>query len=942
MKTTKTIILFFFLSMTLHSQWQKTDYGYVSADSTYGIIKYDSDFETLVFESNKSMSVFDLNEGKIVNQKIIDNPQDSHTVTTYDLKYQYQIFTKLSAPGIHNGKGIQVIKIFKKEDNKIVDTILDTLQYEYDGRGLRGAVSLNYKLVKDSLLVISMKMIEYWEDEIESYLTFVYNLESKTYKKIAGNFYSYKDFSSRTDMMFIVDATYVRAFNPDKYYSFGYYNFYKLDENQSKSFDSDKLNLRNIALPNNSNKFVIFNENGYFIESFDNDDRIEQKTSEYQKMDAKFSDYDDFLILHDNSNNNNIFHIFNYEKNKILKSIQIDYNLKINFIKQKDSFIYCRREDGKILKIYIPFFDTDNLIGDFLTDKNIYFTGEEIDFYDNSAGYPDNWVWSFGDGKNSIVQNPKHIFNSPGFYTISLIVENEKGSKDTIIRKDYLQIISNLAADFDYSILTEDPYRVQCNNKSQGNIVRYLWNFGDGNLSNEENPQHTYNAGKFDITLTVFDEYGNFDQKILFEEFDSSIKNPSNLPDFDFSAFTQLQIPTNANLTDVEFFNHNIGMIVSDSGEIYTTIDGGLSWVQSEFAKRFKPNRLRFLSNGDAIIVGDSGTYIKSFDYGKNWSENTSIDTIRNIIDFDCISPFDCELLTDINLVLRTNNKLEVNTQNEFKMVFSSIDYNHIDVSEALKSIIANGESYLVGTNSIYLEGRYLDGEYLLPLFKTTDFKGYRSMTYHNVTSKSAGVIMELDRIDSLNIIFATNYNKLNYLSPNESDPTYEIITTNAKFDKFYSSLNQIVLPLSDGNLVYIDSMVYNNSGFNSRKTTIKLDNSRLYDYHQITPTKGIAIGESGKYYITDFTTDFKTQTTTPEIDIYPNPITEMVNIRFSKIMHVESVEIYAMTGNLIESVDYNQYTSNTVQKTENLTTGIYFVKIITSNGVFHKKIVKF
>ena len=59
-------------------------------------------------------------------------------------------------------------------------------------------------------------------------------------------------------------------------------------------------------------------------------------------------------------------------------------------------------------------------------------------------------------------------------------------------------------------------------------------------------------------------------------------------------------------------------------------------------------------------------------------------------------------------------------------------------------------------------------------------------------------------------------------------------------------------------------------------------------------------------------------------------------------MIQVESLEIYSMTGNLIESINYIQYTNYITQNTENLTTGVYMIKIITTYGVFHKKIVKF
>lgn len=942
MNTTKTIILFFFLSLSLQAQWQKTDYGFVSADSTFGLIKYDTDFEKLTIESNKSMSVFDLSEGKIINQKTIDNVFDSLTVTTYDLKYQYQVLTKLKDPGIHNGEGIQVIKIFKKEDNKIIETIIDTLRYEYEGHGLRGAVSINYKLVEDSLLVISMDMIEYWDGERESDLTYIYNLESRTYYKIDGIFSSYNDYSSKSNIYYLRDYRTFRDFNPEIYKTTLYYRFYKKGTGVVKYYNRQDIDLRNIALPNYSNKFAVFSDEGYFIESFDSDDRIEHDTKEYLEMDAKLSEFDDFIIFHEYKDGINSFHIANYEANKILETFEIDYQQKLNFIKHEGKYFYCRGSDGRILKVYSPFFDENKLESRFFTEKESYFTEDEINFQDYSLGLPIHWKWDFGDGTTSNEQNPTKVYKEAGEYTVSLIVENDLGLKDTLTKESYIKIIPKLESLFTYEILSENPLEVKFNNVSTGSPVKYIWNFGDGNITNEENPAHKYGVGIYDISLTAFDKYGNYDQKILLKEFDASIDDPINLPDFDFSTFTQLQLPTTSNLTDVEFFNENIGMIVSENGEIFTTHDGGISWIKSDFTKEFTPNRLRFLSNGDAIIVGDKGTQIKSFDFGNTWVENTKLDTNRNIVDFDCKSPFECQLLTDINKIFSTNSKLEIDSDHEFKATFTPSFYLSKTTTEALKSIMANGDSYVVGTGAIYVDKINTIERYFHTLMKTTSFDSYEFMIYSELMTDKKGVITELEKLDSINVLYSLNNDILYYFYTNSSYPPYEILKTTATFDKFYASLNQIVIPLKDGNLVYMDSLVYDRNGFNSRTTTIKLDDSPLHDYHQITPAKGIAIGESGKYYITDFTTGIETQTHTPEIEVYPNPTTDVVKIHFSNMIQVESLEIYGITGNLVERNSYSDYTNNIIQKTDKLTTGVYFIKIITSNGVFHKKIIKF
>jgi uncharacterized protein (TIGR02145 family) len=46
-------------------------------------------------------------------------------------------------------------------------------------------------------------------------------------------------------------------------------------------------------------------------------------------------------------------------------------------------------------------------------------------FFDNSSiNNPTNWVWDFGDGNTSSVQNPSHTYTESGAYTVSLTVSN--------------------------------------------------------------------------------------------------------------------------------------------------------------------------------------------------------------------------------------------------------------------------------------------------------------------------------------------------------------------------------------------------------------------------------------------------------------------------------------------------------------------------------------
>jgi len=54
--------------------------------------------------------------------------------------------------------------------------------------------------------------------------------------------------------------------------------------------------------------------------------------------------------------------------------------------------------------------------------------GRKIYFYDTSTNTPTSWLWNFGDGTTSTLQNPTKTYTSAGFYTVSLTATNASGS----------------------------------------------------------------------------------------------------------------------------------------------------------------------------------------------------------------------------------------------------------------------------------------------------------------------------------------------------------------------------------------------------------------------------------------------------------------------------------------------------------------------------------
>lgn len=133
-----------------------------------------------------------------------------------------------------------------------------------------------------------------------------------------------------------------------------------------------------------------------------------------------------------------------------------------------------------------------------------------VQFTDQSAGKPEAWLWTFGDGTSSMVQNPIHAYAVSGVYTVSLTVSNSQGS-NTRTETGYISAGQSPGAMFE-AIPTEGPapLAVQFRDLSTGSPASWAWDFGDGTGSKEQNPSHLYIApGTYAVSLTVANGFGS-------------------------------------------------------------------------------------------------------------------------------------------------------------------------------------------------------------------------------------------------------------------------------------------------------------------------------------------------------------------------------------------------------------------------------------------------
>lgn len=140
--------------------------------------------------------------------------------------------------------------------------------------------------------------------------------------------------------------------------------------------------------------------------------------------------------------------------------------------------------------------------------------------YNSTGGTPTSWYWDFGDGINSKhAQTATHTFKKPGTYDVSLTVTNFAGNS-TLKKSNYITVTPPqvpIAEFFSPEVYHADTYgesiptkNVSFVDNSTGSPTSWLWDFGEGNTSTEQNPTHIYDVGGgYTVNLTVKNDVGS-------------------------------------------------------------------------------------------------------------------------------------------------------------------------------------------------------------------------------------------------------------------------------------------------------------------------------------------------------------------------------------------------------------------------------------------------
>ncbi len=153
--------------------------------------------------------------------------------------------------------------------------------------------------------------------------------------------------------------------------------------------------------------------------------------------------------------------------------------------------------------------------GGYTTTQN--FNNCDVTFYPAPYGgqAPYTYFWDFGDGNTSSAENPTHAYPNGSTFTPCLTITDANGCDTTIC--DIITSQCNppqCDPTFTYTYIGCDSiYFVPV---ASGAGMTYLWNFGDGTTSTEQNPAHTFANGVHTVYLAITDTLFNcFNQTAL-------------------------------------------------------------------------------------------------------------------------------------------------------------------------------------------------------------------------------------------------------------------------------------------------------------------------------------------------------------------------------------------------------------------------------------------
>jgi PKD repeat protein len=638
----------------------------------------------------------------------------------------------------------------------------------------------------------------------------------------------------------------------------------------------------------------------------------------YTAIDICYDITDTYLaVLYDYGHDDKMI-IFDIETMNVVDTILFE---KSNFdgklkLTNNNSFI-IGSSDGHFRIIQPDILNNKNLFCRFSASSELVLTIDTISFY-GYASQECDYHWDFGDGETSSERNPRHQYIEPGFYTVKLSVKNESG-ENTHTKTDYIEVREPLVASFSNSIVELGTHQtISFYDQSTGNIDSYHWEFGDGDTSDESNPEHTFKRiGDYTVVLTIRDDYFSETMKKNIE-----IREHSYLADNILLEYIQPNYLTFNNILSFETIDHDTYSVVNQNNS------------QSIFFKFNSQNIIEdTLSHINKMHISqDSLGHVLLLAYDKHYSESNGM----------AFKKMEMYKLTGNTFKLHKTNKFADIRANDIwaTTVFDSLSMISFDALY----YIWNSELEIVNTINNYYIGGTANSNHLL--LWTDDRQLHRfdsQLTDESIEIDSTINFVALnDKIIALfspnRLIILDNSSKMNFLNSYKMDKDYNFAT--------FIHAEYLACVGTDANngfdVIDLEGNIYKSIRFPNRKGT--------FQHITWTPDGNLLLSGFLRQGLDDYPWVVKYDPSglitgvaedapekTMAFSISPNPVEGILFLNYKDTENTR-IEIFDLLGNRVATIP----SGAKLYDTSKLDRGVYFVIIYCRGETISKKMVKF
>ena len=589
-----------------------------------------------------------------------------------------------------------------------------------------------------------------------------------------------------------------------------------------------------------------------------------------------------------------------------------------------------------------------------------------INFTDLSSNGPSVWLWDFGDGNTSNVQNPTHTYFNSGSYTIKLTATNQYGS-DSLILINHLSIIDlNLqtagatscgSSSLTLNALVSNGTVNWYADAATTNLLATGTSFVTPVLSSSTTyyAQSIYdfpilNGGPIDNNFGV-GSYFQGDRHLIFDNYKSStLKSVLVYAGSDGYRTIELRNSSNAVLSDtivyIPFSPNGFRINLNFSLPVQNNMQLGISDPNSDLFRTSSGAVFPYTINDVVAITGttaSAGYYYFFYDWEVQVSPCISVvSTVDAIINSNSTSNQSISICNGDSISVGgnyytvTGNYSDTFTTN---LGCDSIIITQLSVVQGTvytqQVSICEGLSLQVGNNSYSASGIYVD---------TISLNGCDSIITTNLSVIPSVVIVNNQTICQGDIYVIGNNN---YSSPGSY---FDNLTTPLGCDSIINT-HLTVIPNINAEIVWSATQLVSNvlGGFSpyfylwsTGETTSSITPLTSGTFWLLVTDAYNCTSDTVYFLVDDVNAIYENEIITG-LSIFPNPTDGVVTISFESIDNGDfTISILNVLSEVIFEEKLVQFTGVYEKRInlENYAKSIYLIRIITASSIINKKLI--